>query len=337
MAGLRLPFTMGLGEQRGGARDEEPHPRRGLDVQPLVLEKAHVEGRDAHQHGRPRHQLEDPVDVELRQEDHRRAGEERDVGRDEEAVGVEDRQSMDQHVIGGVGPSFAQRERVRDEVAVGQHRALGASGGARGVEQRGEIVGRALHRREVFRCRLCRVRQGPLALRVERDERRARLGGRLQQRLAPGRVADEDGGLGVADEVLDLCRGVAGVERQEGAARPHRAEIEDDRFDRLLDLGGDAVAGLHAEADEGVRHSAGAGDEVGIGDALAGGGLDRDGGRVGDAVRQEGEEIGVHGVHRNERGQDWGAGGRAARTESEAAIRPFSASASWFFSIWPRS
>ena len=337
MAGLRLPLAMGLGEQRRGARNEQPHVRGRLGVQHLVLEQAHVEGRDAHQHGRPRHQLEDPVDVELRQEDHRRAGEQRDVGRDEEPVGVEDRQRMDQHVVGGVGPGLAQRLGVRDEVAVGQHRALGAAGGARGVEQRREIVGRALHRREGFRSRVGRVRQAALALGVERDERGAGLVRSGLQRLAPARVADEDRRLGVADEVLDLGRGVAGVERQEDPAGAHRAEVEHDRLDRLLDLGGDPVAGLHAEAGEGVGHPAGAGDEVGIGDALAGGGLDRGGGGVGDVVRQESEEIGVHGVHRMRGGQDRGAGGRAARTASEAAIRPFSASASWFFSIWPRS
>ena len=181
---------------------------------------------------------------------------------------------------------------------MGQHRALGAAGGARGVEQRREVVGRALDRREGFRRRVGRVRQAALALGVERDERRARLVGRGLQRLAPGRVADEDRGLGVADEVLDLGRGVAGVERQEDAAGADRAEVEHDRLDRLLDLGGDPVAGLHAEADEGVGHPAGAGDEVGVGDALAGGGLDRGGGGVGDVVREEGEEIGVHGVHR---------------------------------------
>ena len=35
--------------------------------------------------------------VEFRQEDHRGAGEQHDVGRHEQAVGVEDRQRMQQH------------------------------------------------------------------------------------------------------------------------------------------------------------------------------------------------------------------------------------------------
>ena len=289
---------------RSGAEpgDEEPHPRRRLGIQHVVLEQADVEGRHPHQHGRPRHQLEDPVDVELRQEDHRGVGEERDVGRDEEAVGVEDRQRVDQHVVRGEAPGVDQGPGVRDEVSVGQHRALGAAGGARGVEQRGQVVGRTLHRRESLRGRVGRLGQAALALGVERDERRARLPRRRLQSLAPARVADEQRRLGVADEVFDLGRGVAGVERQEDAARADGGEIEDDGLDRFLDLRGHPVPGLHAETGQRVGHPAGPRDEIAVGDALAGGGLDRDGILVRDAVREKCEEIGVHGVHRMRNG-----------------------------------
>ena len=41
-------------------------------------------------------------------------------------------------------------------------------------------------------------------------------------------------------------------------------------------------------------------NEEAVGEALARSGLDRGGGRVGDVVRQDRKEIGVHGIHRNE-------------------------------------
>src|SRR6188472_1515248 len=113
---------------------------------------------------------------------------------------------MDQHVLGRVGPGLTQRFGVRDEVAVSQHRALGAPGGPRGVEQRREIVGRALDSREGFRGGVGRIHQAALALCVERDERGAGLVRDGLQCLAPARVADEDRRLGVADEVLYLGR-----------------------------------------------------------------------------------------------------------------------------------
>ena len=64
-----------------------------------MMQQPHIEGRHAHQHGRTRHQCDDQVGIEFRQEDHRGAREQGDVARDEQAVGVEDRQRMDQDVV----------------------------------------------------------------------------------------------------------------------------------------------------------------------------------------------------------------------------------------------
>ena len=130
MAGACRPFAMGVGEQRRRARDEQPHMLGGVLVQAGVLQQAGIEGRHAHHHGGAGHQLQDHVRIELRQEDHRGAREQRDVARHEQAVGVIDRQGVDQHVLVGEAPVVDQRIGVRGEIVVRQHRALGAAGGA---------------------------------------------------------------------------------------------------------------------------------------------------------------------------------------------------------------
>ena len=140
VAGARRPFAMGVGEQRRRAGNEQPHVLRRLLGQRRALQQPRVERRHAHQHGGARHQLDDEIRIEFRQEDHRRAREQRDVAGHEQAVGVIDRQRVDQHVLVGEAPVIDQRERIRRQIVVRQHRALGAARGARGVEDRGEIV-----------------------------------------------------------------------------------------------------------------------------------------------------------------------------------------------------
>ena len=71
-----------------------------------------VEGRHAHERGRLRHGGQDRVGIEFGQEDGRGAGEERDVGRNEQPVRVKDRQGVDQDVFAGEAPVIAQHVRV---------------------------------------------------------------------------------------------------------------------------------------------------------------------------------------------------------------------------------
>src|SRR5205814_345988 len=51
------------------------------------------------------------------------------------AVGVEERDRVELHVVVGVDEGGADGERVEVERAVGQHDALGRAGGAAGVEE----------------------------------------------------------------------------------------------------------------------------------------------------------------------------------------------------------
>ena len=84
--------------------------------------------------------------VETRQEPESAAGQQRHVGGDEEPMGVEDRQGVEQRVDAGEAPQRRQGGGIGTEILVGQHRSLGAAGGSRGVEQGREIVGLPRHR-----------------------------------------------------------------------------------------------------------------------------------------------------------------------------------------------
>ena len=141
-------------------------------------------------------------------------------------------------------PQYAlQRDGVREQVAVRQHRPLAAPGGAARVEDRGEVVARALRRRVP-----CRRSGGPFeqaaAAIVAEGEDEGRSGGE-RELGRPDEVlrrADEDGGLGVADEVADLVALVGGVERQVDVAGAQHGQVEEQRLDRLLDLHRDPLA-----------------------------------------------------------------------------------------------
>jgi hypothetical protein len=136
-----LELGEGLREQRGRARDEEAHIRASLAGEARMRQQADVEGGHAHHHRRIRHLAHHLVHVEAGQEDHLAAVQEGAVERDEEPVDVKDRQSVEQHVARHEAPQLVQRARVALQIAVAQHRPLGAAGGARGVADGRDVVG----------------------------------------------------------------------------------------------------------------------------------------------------------------------------------------------------
>ena len=108
-----------------------------------LAEQARVEGRHAHDDGGARQQAHEGGELELRHPQDVRGVEQRRVQGDEQAVHVEDRQRMQQHVARHEAPVGVQRLGVGGDVAMRDHGALGAAGGAGGVDQRGEVVGAA--------------------------------------------------------------------------------------------------------------------------------------------------------------------------------------------------
>ncbi len=61
---------------------------------------------------------------------HRRPRQQRDIDRDEEAMGVKDGQRVNEPIGGGKTPAVDKGKGVRRQILVGQHRALRAAGRA---------------------------------------------------------------------------------------------------------------------------------------------------------------------------------------------------------------
>ena len=109
MAGALAPGLVRLGEQRRRAGDEQAHVRCRLAVQAVLLQQAHIEGRHAHQRGGARQRGDDRAGSNFGWKIIAAPAMQDDIGGDEQAVRVEDRQRVDQHVVAGEAPVLDQR------------------------------------------------------------------------------------------------------------------------------------------------------------------------------------------------------------------------------------
>ena len=128
-----------------------------------------VERGHAHEHGgfwQPAHQHRG---VELRHQNQTAAIEQHDVERDEQAMDMKQRQRVQQYIVGPKSPQPMQRRGVGRQIAVSQHGALRFSGGAGGVENGGDIVGRPWLNRGEWRRRRGLGGQGAIAARAETE------------------------------------------------------------------------------------------------------------------------------------------------------------------------
>ena len=98
VAGALAPGVEGLDQQRRRARDEHAHRGAGLSRQRRLGEHAHVQRGHAHEHGGVGHLRNAGLGVEAVEPDHLGAGQQRTVAGDEQAVHMEDRQRVDQHI-----------------------------------------------------------------------------------------------------------------------------------------------------------------------------------------------------------------------------------------------
>ena len=136
---------------------------------------------------------------------------------------------------------------VREQVAVRQHRALGAPRGARGVEQAGEVVGPADDGLVVGRHAGRQFGDVAVAAPVQHDHGSAAAPGNVARGRRGRGVADDHRGPGVGDEVVQLGGRIGRVERLVHATRLERAEVEQDVFGRFLHLHRHPVAGRDSE------------------------------------------------------------------------------------------
>ncbi len=209
---------------------------------------------------------------------------------------MEDRQHVDQHVARLPAPVVLERERVAQEVAVAEHRALAAPGGAAGVEDGGQVVGRAHGRHVHIAVPGGPVEQAAGAVFVEREDvRRAGLESDLAHPAEVLARAHHHARLGVADEVLDLAGLVGGVERQEHQAGAQHGQVEHQCLDRLFGLHGHTRSGRERQRVEQVGQHCGAAVEVapGVEERCAGAVAGFDGRAV-----EVGRELAVQGAEK---------------------------------------
>jgi hypothetical protein len=74
--------------------------------------------------------------------------------------------------------------------------------------------------------------------------------------FTPGRITDDQRGLGIADEVLQLSQRIGGVEGKIYCPSPDSREIQDQRRHRLLHLNSNPVARPDPTADQHVGQTA---------------------------------------------------------------------------------
>ena len=92
--------------------------RVSLWRQARVRQQPGIEGRHAHHHRRGGQRREHRVQIELRQQDHAGARKQRDIGGDEQAVDVKNRQGVQQHILRGEAPDSLEAVGVGTEIAV---------------------------------------------------------------------------------------------------------------------------------------------------------------------------------------------------------------------------
>ena len=155
---------------------------------------------------------------------------------------MENRQCVQQHVGGGKAPVIHQCQGVGQQVIVAQHRAFRQAGGSRGIQNRCQVVRRALDIGE-FRDHIFSGRhQAATAVAVERQHPgldAVELGFAIAS-------ADKHCRLGILEEIFDLCSRIGGIEWQKHGAGAHRGEVQGNSLYRLGHLHRHAIAGFDA-------------------------------------------------------------------------------------------
>ncbi|GHE61448.1 hypothetical protein GCM10018785_33150 [Streptomyces longispororuber] len=249
-------------------------------------------GQGAEDDGRQRDEVDAPVVDEVDErpsgsaallvgDDEGAAGQQRQHDPEDGRVEAERRELQD----AGVGVEFEPVAEAADHVqepVVGHDDALGAAGGAGGVDdvrrvagqQRGRAVG------------VGEVGGGPRGEAVgglrgveEQDVGVTGVGQALGAGGGRG-VGDEDGGARVLEHVRDPVGRVLGVDRQVGRARLERGEGGDDDVRGARQHHGDGLLGADAVVGEEPGQPVGAGVEVGVRDLL----VAEDDGRLGGGL-----------------------------------------------------
>ena len=163
------------------------------------------------------------VRIEAGQEDGRSPGQQGAVDADGQAVGVEDREAVDQAVLSRPPPRQRHRLRGRQQVPVPEHRTLRDAGGTRGeADQRGVVGVGGVDR--------TRVAVGKVEVGSGHHDRPG--GGPAHPLGLVGAVDDGGGGPDITDDVAQLPLRVGGIGRHHHQSGPQRPDVGHQRRHR---------------------------------------------------------------------------------------------------------
>ena len=144
VTGTLLPVPERLQKQWGRTGDEQAHGANRRTVKARLGKQTDVQGRHAHENRGLRHFFKHRARIKLREPDHLAAVEQSAVQGHEQAVHMKNRQGVDQHITALLrwppAPIILQNARIGEQVAVCQHGALAAPGGATGVQDGSQVV-----------------------------------------------------------------------------------------------------------------------------------------------------------------------------------------------------
>jgi len=159
------------------------------------------------------------------------------------AVKVEQRQRVDEDIARRPAPDLERTASLGKKVAMVEHRAFGAAGGPRRVEDGGGALGtEARHRRCIATGELC-----------ERDD----LDAELVDDHSARRVRNGEQRVRVAEDVLCFGGVVIGVHHHSACARTQHAEVSLHPLERVGGVDGDPVSSLDAARLQAARDGLG--------------------------------------------------------------------------------
>ena len=269
VAAAAAEFVEGVEQQWRRSGDEQSHAAADVPVEPWLGEQPRVERGHAHHGGGARHIPDQRLGVEPAVQQDARAGEQDGVHGDKKPVHMEDRQRVDEHVVRGEAPEFAQHLRIRGEIAVGHHCALGPPGGPGGVDDHRQIALGALAVGESGRRAGHGIAEAAPARIVEGEQVLDAMGaGEVAEQSGRFRAAHHHARFGVAEEVAEFALLVSGIERQIAQPRAQRAQVQEQGLGRLVDLRRYPIAGLQAQPGEKGGEARRLALEVGVAERL---------------------------------------------------------------------
>ena len=180
-------------------------------------------------------------------------------------MGMIDRQRVQQHIAVVKRQAVARRARIGRQIVMTEHRALGAAGGAGGVEDGGKVVRPA---RDVCESRPAAA---PPARAGFRSCHRCPCvaTGDTGDHVFAARRRDEQRRLRIRHEICQLRPRIGGVERQPDRAGPHGRPDRARSLRALLHLRRDPVAGLDPQRHQRIGQPGRQGPKPAIGQHTA--------------------------------------------------------------------